>query len=225
MRNAVAVGDYIVTIDNSGCIGEKPLDAVQTTNEITAYFTARTAIVEQWCAGAKPVQLLLANFTGDAAWDGYVRGITQIFDEIGEPMPPLTGSTESNFASVQSAVALTMIGERFFTPNKEACRYFVIGMPLVGEQVLQNPHDVASLKELYRLLQANVIQAIWPTGSKGIGAEIERFLEAGYTAEVDVHATAGPTTAVLVAVGEPDVQTLYASVTAPVIELKKELRT
>ncbi|MER1986147.1 MAG: hypothetical protein ABS948_09670 [Solibacillus sp.] len=219
MRNAVVVGDYIVTIDNSGCIGEKPLDAVQTTNEITAYFTARTAIVEQWCAGARPVQLLLANFTGDAAWDGYVRGITKVFAEIGEVLPPLTGSTESNFDSAQSAVALTMIGERFFTPTKEACRYFVIGKPLVGKQVLENPQHVANLGELYALLKEQVIQAVWPTGSKGIGAEITRFLGAHYTCDIDLQHTAGPTTAVLVAVKDSHVAKLREIITAPITEI------
>lgn len=224
MRNAVVVGDYIVTIDNSGCIGEKPLDAVQTTNEITAYFTARTAIVEQWCAGAKPVQILLANFTGDAAWNGYVRGITQVFEEIDEALPPLTGSTESNFESVQSAVALTMIGARFFTPTTKDCRYFVIGKPLVGEQVLQNPQHVASLGELYALLKTNVIQAIWPTGSKGIGAEISRFLHANYTCDMDLVRTAGPTTAVLVAVKNEHVEKLKQTITVPITELYEKPR-
>lgn len=222
MRNAVAVGDFVVTIDNSGCIGEKPLDIVHTTNEITAYYTARTAIVEQWCAGAMPVQLLLANFTGDAAWEDYVRGVTRVFEEIGERVPPLTGSTESNFESQQSAVALTMLGKRFFTPSMEGCRYFVVGMPLVGEGVLQHPTQVASLAELYPLLKAGVIQAIWPVGSKGIGAEMVRFIGEGYTCGMDLHHTAGPTTTVLVAVKAPQIETLFSQVSAPITEMTKK---
>lgn len=219
MRNAVKVGNAIVTIDNSGCIGEKPLDIVQTTNEVTAYFTARTAIVEQWCAGARPIQLVLANFTGDAAWASYVAGITQIFDEIGEPLPAVVGSTESNFDSMQSAIALTMIGEPFFTPTKESCRYFVIGEPLVGEQVLQNPQQVANLGELYALLKEQVIQAIWPTGSKGIGVEIVRFVGEGYTCPIDLQLAAGPTTAVLVAVKEGQIERLHEKISAPIREI------
>lgn len=222
MRNAVAVGDFIVTIDNSGCIGEKPLDIVQTTNEITAYYTARTAIIEQWCAGAMPVQLLMANFTGDAAWEDYVRGVTRVFEEIGEHVPPLTGSTESNFESQQSAVALTMLGKRFFTPTKEGCRYFVIGIPLVGEEVLQHPKQVASLAELYLLLKNGVIQAIWPVGSKGIGAEMVRFIGEGYTCDIDLHHTAGPTTTVLVAVNPQNVALLNKKISAPITEMTKK---
>ena len=64
MRNAVEINDCIITIDNSGCIGSKELDAVQVPDDITAYFTARTAILEQLCAGAVPIQLLMANFSG-----------------------------------------------------------------------------------------------------------------------------------------------------------------
>lgn len=222
MRNAVKLGDLLVTIDNSGCIGEKPADLVHTTNEITAYFTARTAILEQWCAGAVPIQLLLANFTSDAAWADYVRGIGRVFNEVEQSMPPLTGSTESNFESMQSGVALTMIGQSTFMPNKEGCRFFAIGLPLVGEQVLQNPQHVASLGQLYALLQTNIIQAIWPTGSKGVGVEIKRFVGTGYTCALDLVSTAGPSTTVLIAIQEKDVELLYKQITAPIHEITTE---
>lgn len=221
MRNAIAIDQMIVTIDNAGCIGEKEADIVRVSNEINAYFTARVALLEQWCAGAKPIQLLLANFSGDAAWDGYVRGFQQVFDEIGEPIPPLTGSSESNFESLQSGLSLTIIGRPMFQVSKEGCQYFLVGEPLVGDAVIANPQKVTKLGEIYATLQANVVTAIWPTGSKGIGVEIERFIGPGYTCDIDLQTTTGPSTTILVAVPNEQVKKFYDMITVPVKEIRQ----
>ncbi|MEK4229997.1 hypothetical protein [Solibacillus sp. FSL H8-0538] len=216
MRNAVAIDEMIVTIDNAGCIGEKEADLVQVPNEVNAYFTARVAVLEQWCAGAKPAQLLLANFSGNDAWDGYLRGFQQVFDEISEPLPPVTGSSESNFESLQSGLSLTIIGRPTFHVTKIDCQFFLVGMPLVGDAVIANAQKVAKLGEIHTALQANIVTAVWPTGSKGIGAEIERFIGAGYTCDIDLQCSAGPSTAVLVAVREEFVEKFNKLITAPV---------
>ncbi|AWE06844.1 hypothetical protein DCE79_05280 [Lysinibacillus sp. 2017] len=221
MRNAIKVQDLIVTIDNSGCIGDKKQDLVQVPNEITAYFTARTAILEQWCAGAMPVQLLMANFSGDVVWGQYVAGIQRVFDEIGIAMPPLTGSSESNFDALQSAISLTMIGKKVFSSTKENCLFFVVGQPLVGNEVIKNPEKVAQLKELYEGLKDGWISAIWPTGSKGIGNEIQRFVGEGYTSAINLTTTAGPSCAVLVAVDEQNVQEFSERISAPIVKITK----
>ena len=220
MRNAIKIdASTIVTIDNAACIGEKEADVVHVPNEITAYFTARTAILEQWCAGAMPVQLLLANFTSDAAWDEYVKGIDRVFQEIGQAMPPLTGSTETNFSPLQSGLSLTIIGKQQFVPTTEQCRFFVIGKPLVGQQVIDQRENVANLKDIYDLLTMGVIQQVWPTGSKGIGAEIQAFIGEHYTCEIDLTQSSGPSTAVIVAVQEQHIEQLFAIVKAPISEI------
>ena len=222
MRNSIRVEQMIVTIDNSGCIGEKDADIVQVSNVVTAAFTARTAMLEQWCAGAKPVQLLLANFSGDAAWNDYVQGCQQIFNEIGEALPPITGSSESNFSALQSAMSLTMIGQPAFTVLTADCQFFVVGEPLVGYEVIAQADKVAKLKEIYRGLQEGWLSALWPTGSKGIGAEIERFTGANYTCTLDLTCSAGPSTAVLVAVREENIQLFKQLITAPITEIYKK---
>ncbi|MEG0471944.1 MAG: hypothetical protein RR588_06385 [Solibacillus sp.] len=222
MRNAIQVGELIVTIDNSGCIGEKPQDVVQVPHEVTGYFTARTAILEQWCAGAMPVQLLLANFSGDEAWPSYINGFQRVFNEINQPMPPVTGSSETNFQALQSAVSLTMLGKKAFDSNPDNCRYFVVGEPLVGDEVINNPQKIASLGELYTGLKQGLIQALWPTGSKGIGKEIERFIGSGsYEADLPLQKSAGPSCAVLVAVNEQNLARFVEIITAPITEIKR----
>ncbi|WP_274309610.1 hypothetical protein [Solibacillus daqui] len=219
MRNAIEVNDFIVTIDNSGCIGSKDLDAVHVPDEITAYFTARTAILEQLCAGAKPIQLLMANFSGDEVWASYEQGFQRAFDEMKLAMPPLTGSSESNFQALQSAVSLTIIGQKKFQRTIQDCAFFVVGEPLVGNDVLANPNKVAKLHELYEGLVDETIAAIWPTGSKGIATEIERFIGNGYTSNVELHTSAGPSCAVLVAVQYQNIQSFKEKISAPIYEI------
>lgn len=220
MRNAIQVDENIIlTIDNAGCIGEKEADIVKVPNEIVAYFATRVTLLEQWCAGAEPSHLLLANFTGDAAWDDYVKGCQRQFDEIGKALPPITGSTESNFSALQSGFSLTMVGKKHLQPTIENCHYFVIGRPLVGQQVMEHMQDIASLHELYTLWQADIIQAIWPCGSKGIGAEITAFTGQTLSCELDMASSAGPATAVLVAVHEADIAQLYKEISTPIYRL------
>ncbi|WP_042474052.1 hypothetical protein [Bacillus ndiopicus] len=220
MRNAVQLdATTILTVDNSGCIGEKEADCVQVPNEIVAYFAARVALLEQWCAGAEPTHLVLANFTGEAAWTDYVKGCERLFEEIGKDLPPITGSTESNFSALQSGLSLTMIGKKKFTPTIKGCSYFIIGRPLVGQQVIDYSRDIASLSELNALLQTSVIKALWPCGSKGIGVEIVAFTGQQFDCAVDKTSSAGPATAVLVAVEESDVTQLYKIISAPIYRL------
>ncbi|MGE7024097.1 hypothetical protein [Solibacillus cecembensis] len=222
MRNAIQVGALIVTIDNSGCIGEKSHDEVQVPHQMTGYFTARTAILEQWCAWAMPIQLVVANFSGDDAWQPYINGFQQVFSEINEPMPPITGSSETNFQALQSAVSLTMLGEKAFVSNDTNCRYFVVGEPLVGEEVVNNPKKIAALGELYTGLKEGIIQALWPTGSKGIGIEIERFTGSDtYEINLPLQKSAGPSCAVLAAVNEQNIPRFFEIMTAPITEIKR----
>ena len=219
MRNAIEVNGLIVTIDNSGCIGTKEHDLVKVPNEITAYFTARTAILEQLCAGAIPVQLLMANFSGDNVWNEYAEGFKKTFNEMALNMPPLTGSSETNFSALQSAVSLTIIGKKQFNGDRSNCLYYVVGEPLVGNDVMKNLHKIANLKELFEGLQSGVIEAIWPTGSKGIGTEIKRFIGEEYSAAINLEVSAGPSCAVLVAVKKEHEETFKNNMTAPITKI------
>lgn len=221
MRNAIEVNGLIVTIDNSGCIGMKEQDIVQAPNEVTAYFTARTAILEQLCAGAIPIQLLMANFSGDDVWSEYEQGFKRAFTEMGMEMPPLIGSSETNFHALQSAVSLTILGKKQFDMDTTNCLYYVVGEPLLGNQVIDAPHKIANLKDLFDGLKKGVIQAIWPTGSKGIGTEIQRFVGNDYIAEVDLNVSAGPSCAVLVAVKKEQELNFINSMTAPIKKIVK----
>ena len=215
MRNATIINENtVVTIDNSGCIGEKELDAVQVSNEITAYYSARVALLEQWCAGAHPTHIFMANFTSEEAWQDYVNGIKRTFDEIGAQLPLISGSTESNFQSLQSGISITMIGNMQFDGDVRNCHWYIIGKPLVGVEVIEQQHNVAKLKELYDLLKQGIAKKVWPVGSKGIGFELQRIFEHGkYHCSLPLNKTSGPATAVIVAIAEEKVHMFEKMIT------------
>lgn len=221
MRNAKKIqGDLVVTIDNAGCIGEKEHDIVKASNETTAYYTARVAILEQWCAGAQPIQLFLSNFTSEAAWEEYERGIARVFSEIGEKMPPLMGTTESNFKSLQSGMTLIVIGKQVIEHLPENCQWFVVGEPLLGNEVIEQPNSVAKLNELLLLLKMGVIKQIWPTGSKGIGAECEKLFKGKQIeCSLPLDKTGGPSTAVIVGVDKEQVKIFEEKITTPIAKI------
>ena len=202
MRNAIRIDDTtVITIDNSGCIGEKELDIVHVSNELTAYYSARVALLEQLCAGAEPTHILLSNFTGDNAWGDYEKGIKKAFDEIGIALPAINGSTESNFNTLQSGISLMLIGKVQYEMADTNLEWFVIGKPLVGQEVIEEANHVAKLKELYNLLKLKIAKQIWPVGSKGILAELERiFPEGKFDCSLDLKKTSGPATSVIVGV-------------------------
>lgn len=196
MRHAVSLGGGLwMGMDNSAGIGEKPQDVIHAPNELVAYMAARVALLELWCTGAEPHSILLTNFTGELVWKDYEKGIQQVFDEIETPLPPLAGSTESNIETLQSGLAVQLIGR--ITHDIDACGdWYLIGTPLVGSAVLDRADEVVSLGELQKALKSGVISYVHPCGSGGVAKELERL---GIAVTVEVpEGSAGPSTCVLV---------------------------
>ncbi|WP_025785564.1 hypothetical protein [Sporosarcina sp. D27] len=199
-RNAIQLGDWIVTTDNSGGIGEKLDDLVAVPDRITARFATRVALLEQWAAGAEPEAVLLHNFSGDMSWDRYCEGIRDVFDEIGGVSPPISGSSETNMTLRQSAVAVTLIGKRVYESIVSNGNWYTYGTPLVGEEVLTKETEIASLAVLDEARRNGLIQRIWPVGSGGVLAEWQKITEdrtREITSPLDVTCSAGPATVVL----------------------------
>ncbi|PJO43729.1 hypothetical protein CWD94_10925 [Lysinibacillus xylanilyticus] len=197
------VGELIATTDNAAAIGEKAQDVVSASDKLTAYFTARVTFLEQLAANALPSHILLANFSGDAAWSSYVAGIQQVFDEAGLSCPPIDGSTESNMQTLQSGLSITMLGEqqKRTVAEHEQLSWYTYGLPLVGNEVLAQPEDVAQLQPIFEAWKEGMVQQVWPVGSKGLQAEFTRlFGEQQVKSSLDVEKTAGPCAVVLLGI-------------------------
>ena len=158
MRNAVLLPNGLVlTTDNSAAIGEKEADVVQVTDEVVAYFAARVALMEQWAAGAHPVSIIVHNFSGNKSWEKYIAGMEKLFGEIDQPCPKITGSTESNMETLQSAMAVTMIGEQQIT-NAKNYTWYVYGTPCVGEEVMTESDKIANMKKIWDGVKSGFVQ-------------------------------------------------------------------
>lgn len=201
MRNALMVDGMIITTDNSAAIGEKPQDIVHVPDEVAAKFAARVALAEQWAAGGEATAILLHNFSGELQWPRYVSGITQLFSELDIPVPPVSGSTESNIETLQSALAVTIIGRKLrMLADPHELEWFIYGEPLVGEAVINHADRIADLRIVKNALDCSQIERIWPIGSGGIEREADKLfgcrmpLAQGIAKE----ASGGPATCLLV---------------------------
>ncbi|MFF2176513.1 hypothetical protein ACFVT8_08650 [Lysinibacillus sp. NPDC058147] len=203
MRNAIKIGELFATTDNAAAIGEKPQDVVSAPDKLTAYFTARVTFLEQLAANALPSHILLANFSGDTAWSRYVAGIQQVFDEAGLNCPQIDGSTESNMPTLQSGLSITMLGEqqKRIATKYEQLSWYTYGLPLVGNEILAQPEDVAQLQPIFQAWKEGIVQQVWPVGSKGLQAEFTRlFGEQQVKSSLDVEKSAGPCAVVLLGI-------------------------
>lgn len=213
MRNALQVGNLIVTTDNAGGIGEKKDDLVFVQDEVTARFATRVALLEQWTAYAEPTAILIHNFSGEKSWDNYVRGVTDIFRDICIEVPQISGSTETNMPLNQSAIAVTMIGRKTREPRDENLSWFTYGAPLVGEEVIEQAEKIASLPQIHEAIKKGLIEKIWPVGSHGILYEVQRMTKSSTTTVksiYDLSKSAGPSTVVLI--GIPQSKLAHAKV-------------
>lgn len=200
MRHGLTVEGLIITSDNSAGIGEKEWDVVTAPDYITAKFAARVALIEQWAAGSEPFAVLLHNFSGAAQWQRYIEGITETFAEAEMKLPPISGSSETNMDTMQSGLAVTMIGKQTRNPAPaESLIWFIYGVPLVGEAVLTHQHQLADLLLMKIALESGIIERVWPVGSKGIAHEAELLM--GRSMEIsaahDIQSSSGPATCVL----------------------------
>lgn len=201
MRDAVLLPDrLVVTTDNSGAIGEKLADMVQVADELTAYFSARVTLLEQWAANAQPFTVILHNFSGENSWAAYQQGVEKVLKEASIEDIILTGSTETNMDLLQSAVAVTMLGKEQSPLVSTAGDWYTYGKPLVGNEVLETTEEVASLAKIRQALDEEIVHQIWPVGSKGILAELKRLFNKSTVqvkSTLDLTKSSGPSTVVL----------------------------
>lgn len=206
MRNAIKLPNgFVLTTDNSAAIGEKLNDIVRVDDEVVAYFAARVTLLEQWSAKAQPISIIVHNFSGDKSWGKYTAGIQHVFEEIDIPCPPITGSTESNMETLQSALAVTMVGELQVSIKQEVT-WFVYGKPCVGDEVLEETDAIADLNKMYEAMKQGIVLDVWPVGSSGIAAECKRLQLTCRLEGWDTEKSAGPATSVLLGIAKDQIK-------------------
>lgn len=216
MRDVIAIplsGDnLIIASDNSGGIGMKEHDQVQVPYETVAYYSLRVAAMECIAAGGEPVSVVLHNFCGNEPWEDLVKGIGKGLLELGLEGVPITGSTESNFPLLQSAIGVVVVGNRpagkiIEIPHSGWLHLAVIGLPLVGNEVIEQEERVVPLAVFQEVSKLDGV-ITWPVGSKGIFYELQQMfpdLELKgemIDTEVDILKSSGPATCFVAAYHE-----------------------
>lgn len=212
MRNACIIPfneneSIVITSDNSGAIGLKEDDAVKVPYDVVSYYAFRVAMMECLASGAEPLSIVMQNFCGDEPWTKLVQGIEKGMEELQMELP-ITGSTESNFYLLQSAIGMLVIGKKKndrnrWIPQPDRTKYAVIGSPLVGLEVIERNREVAPL-HLFKEMSETEQVMTWPVGSKGILyewgqiPEDNRLVNTPITCDVDLLKSSGPATCFLV---------------------------
>ncbi|NPV53968.1 MAG: hypothetical protein HPY71_10645 [Firmicutes bacterium] len=216
----------VIACDSLGGIGPKAGDAVKVPGYVVGRFTARVPLMEVMATGATPVLLVdTLSVEMDPLGLEILRGIRDEVAAAGlEGALEITGSTEENIATVQTALGVTVIGS---APNAGELRIgtskprdvvVCIGMPKVGCEVRLGDPELADPGLIRQLLQLDYIHDILPVGSRGIEYEanvmagtaglgfrlLGRLLgrapapAMGHPQPIDLKKSAGPATCLLV---------------------------
>lgn len=202
MRDALVIPiseqeSLVITTDNSGGVGMKEQDLVKASYDTVGYFSFRVAIMECLAVGAEPLAVVIQNFCGEREWNELVAGVQKGLIELGLEKIQITGSSESNFPFVQSAIGLNVIGKKSIRDRViDVSAVALIGLPLVGHDVLEQADEVAPLSLFYQLSLRNDVW-LWPVGSKGVGHELQRLNLAIESNEIDFEKSGGPATSFL----------------------------
>ncbi len=223
---------HIITIacDSCGGIGDKEHDLIKVSPYITGYYTACVVLSETIALGAWPITIVnTLSVEMDDTGKTIMDGIGAALDEIGlDRETMLTGSTEENIPVTVTGLGMTVIGKidntHWTYPKAKAKNIaVVIGLPKVGDQVVQDQGEIMNLSTMIKLRKTNFIQDILPVGSKGIGYEASEMARtAGLTfcpneqIAIDMKQSAGPATCAVVAMEHGYLNTLIEQLELPV---------
>jgi len=213
------VGDkcLVIACDSCGAVGEKVGDALKLPAHYVSKFTARVALTEIMCSGALPVTIINgAACEMEPTGEELILGIQEELRNADITDIILTGSTEENFATNMTALAITVIGiasenELKFEQATKGDKLILLGIPSVGGEVdLESAGFYAEIRQLLTLPE---VREIVPVGSKGIAYEIENLASinnmifslsnAEYAIPIDLYKSAGPATCLLVLCSAP----------------------
>jgi hypothetical protein len=219
----------VIACDSLGGIGPKPQDTVKTSAEVVGRYIVRVPLMEVLAAGATPfVVVNTLSVEMEPTGKEILAGIRQEIMESGLATElVVTGSTEENVPTVQTALGVTVIGKTHKNLLKlgkaragdvVAC----IGSPKVGDEVLDGT-PVTDILLLRRLLKLPWAREILPVGSKGVlyeanqlAAGANTILELNAHSALDLVKSAGPATCLLVSLDEGKLNLLNMVTPLPV---------
>lgn len=192
----------VSAVDSCGGIGAQKHDSLCVDPVVVGYFTARVALLEIMAVGAKPSFASLAVCSGPQTADPIIAGVKKA---VGDTLP-LIVSTEKNMPTPMTGIGVTVTGfcgrkELLIACAKPGDSLFCAGLPLVGQETLQDDARLFNTAHLAALFQNRHVHTLIPVGSMGIAAEAAILAaESGLkctldlSSGVDLHKSAGPST-------------------------------
>jgi len=218
-----------ISCDSCGAIGIKEHDVVKASPQITAYHTAKVVLAELMSMGFTPLVLAdgLAVEMEDTGRQ-LIEGFNTAISMLKTCNVHLTGSTEENMKTVQTSMGVTCVGvcdkdklKYKKTSNSDIC--MLIGLPLVGNGVLNNPDKVMDVSDYEDLYLCDFVKEILPVGSRGIASELKdlsnynnlnfNFID---NISVDINQSAGPSCCCLITLDSINVEKIEELLNKPV---------
>ena len=198
----------VIACDSCGAVGCKEGDVLALPPRYVGKFTTRVALTEIICSGALPITI--SNGVAcemQPTGEEILAGIHDELKNAGISDIIVTGSTEENFITSMTALAVTVIGivkesGLKFASAAKGDKLVLFGRPMVGADV-----DLESrgfYKEISRLLSMPLVKEIIPVGSKGVVYEVNSLVNLNgvkhrlYDLEIDYFKSAGPATCLLI---------------------------
>lgn len=199
-----------IACDSCGGIGYKEHDLVKASPQLTAYHTGKVVLAELMSMGFTPFILadglaVEMNNTGRQLIEGFNEVLSKLSFNV-----HLTGSTEENIKTVQTSMGVTCIGfcskdKLKFKKTKTGDICLLVGLPMVGNEVLQNPDKILDIDDFEKLFLCDNINEMLPVGSRGIECELNDLLkdnklkfEYESSISIDLKKSGGPSTSCLV---------------------------
>lgn len=218
-----------IACDSCGGIGLKEHDVVKATPQITAYQTGKVVLAELMSLGFKPVIMAdgLAVEMNDTGRQ-LIEGFNEVLSKLKTTKVHLTGSTEENIKTVQTSLGVTCIGvcdrdELKYKKTVKGDVCLIIGTPLVGNEVLNNPDKILDIDDFEKLYLCDHIKEILPVGSRGAEAELNDLcsynnlsIKLNNDINTDLKKSGGPSCSALVTIEERYIDIINALVDKPV---------
>lgn len=198
----------VIACDSCAGVGAKSGDTVKISPYYAGKFTARVALTEVICSGAWPIALT-NGVTAEMKPTGQeiIRGIHAELANAGLKDILVNGSTEENFPSLLTGLAITVIGQAAaadlkFGSATAGDKLILWGKPSVGAEV--DLDSAGFYDAVTHLLPLSGVKEIVPVGSKGIAYEVRALAALSqkvaqlYQTGIDYHKSAGPATCLVV---------------------------
>lgn len=218
-----------IACDSCGGIGLKEHDMVKASPQLVAYQTGKVVLAELMSMGFTPIIMadglaVEMNDTGKQL----IEGFNEVLSKLKTTKVHLTGSTEENIKTVQTSMGVTCIGmcdknklKYKKTERNDVC--ILIGLPLVGNDVVNNPDKILDIDDFETLYLCDYIKEMLPVGSRGTSAELKDLcdynnlnIKLEHTINVDLNHSGGPSCSCIITTDEKHVAIVKSLINKPV---------